>query len=271
MDREKERHHDGAWSSEAVTVLAIESATAAAAVALADETGALGAIELRAGRRHVELVHVALRSLLDMAGVEIGDVRAVAVDVGPGLFTGIRVGVAAAMGFAMALGVPVLGMSSLEILRRACLCAGHRSAIGVVDIRRGDVAWSLPSLEGERAVDHHGRPAELVADVSDYLDALDELARRDGSGGKEVAVLAGDGALRYRDVLLAGLAPRVRFAGSELAVPPVTSLALAAVSELDGPRYVAASGVRPTYLRDADVRISWTTRHDAPGRSSRTP
>jgi tRNA threonylcarbamoyladenosine biosynthesis protein TsaB len=255
-----------------VTVLAIESATAAAGVALADETGALGAVEVRAGRRHVELLHVALRSLLEMTGVEIGDVHAIAVDVGPGLFTGIRVGLAAAMGYAMALGVPVLGLSSLEILRRACPGAGHGGVIGVVDLRRGEVAWSLPALAGETGIDSHGSPAELVVVVSQYLDGLDELARRDGgaSGGEGAVVLAGDGALRYRDLLSAGLAPRVRFAGSELAVPPVTSLALAAVSELGGPRYVAASDVRPIYLRDADVRIGWTTRHDAPGRSERT-
>ncbi|MGA8679182.1 MAG: hypothetical protein WB592_01785, partial [Acidimicrobiales bacterium] len=74
------------------------------------------------------------------------------------------------------------------------------------------------------------------------------------------------GALRYGGLLTAALAGRIVLAGPELAVPPVASLALAAVGKLAAGGVLEPSEVRPVYLREADVRINWSTRHDAPGR-----
>jgi tRNA threonylcarbamoyladenosine biosynthesis protein TsaB len=248
-----------------VTILAIETATTSVGAALADENGLLAAFELRAGRRHAELLHGVVRSLLDAAGLSFGDLDAIAVDVGPGLFTGIRVGVAAAKGFAMALGLPVVGMTSLEILVRACEEAGHRCAIGVVDLRRGEVAWALPGELGVPRVPHHGPPSLLSAELADYL------ASATGTGAsatrvREPVVLAGDGAIRYSEILTARRPGLVAVAGAALATPPVASLAMSAVIGLIQGRGVDPSEVRPEYLREADVRINWTTRHDAPGR-----
>lgn len=235
-----------------MTILAVETATSAAAVALADEAGLLASFEVRAGRRHAELLHPAVQVLLDTAGIELASLSAVAVDVGPGLFTGIRVGVAAAKGYAMALGIPVVGLTSLEILARGCAAAGVCGAVGVVDLRRGEVAWSAAAL-GEVGVDRRGRPDELVTDLAERLDRL---------GGRLVA--AGDGALAYRELLIDSLGARIVVAGAELAVPPVASLALAAVTEIAEGRMLDPADVRAVYLRDADVRIGWSTRHDAP-------
>lgn len=244
-------------------VLAIETATSTAATALADESGLIGSVDIRAGRRHAELLHVAVASLLDMSGVSLDRLAGIAVDVGPGLFTGIRVGVAAAKGYAMALGVPVVGMTSLEILRRGCLAGGHREAVGVVDLRRGELAWSLPPAAGEVALDRHGPPAELTSDLAAYL------GRSDAEGGAAVGpslVLAGDGATRAGEALTAAFGDRIVLAGRELSVPPVASLALGGLAVLAAGGGVDPADVEPTYLRDADVRIHWTTRHDAPGR-----
>jgi tRNA threonylcarbamoyladenosine biosynthesis protein TsaB len=237
-----------------MSVLAIDTATVAVAVALADESGLCAAVELRAGRRHAELLHVAIEMILESTGSELGDVEGVAVDIGPGLFTGIRVGVAAAKGFAMALGVPAVGLTSLEILQLGCAAAGQDHAVAVVDLRRGEVAWRMPAGVGG---DRHGPPGELVTDVSRLLGGREQ--------DRHGLVLAGDGAIRHAEMLTAAL-PSVHIAGPELAVPPVGSLALAASRELTAGRGVDPIEIAPLYLRDADVRINWTTRHDAPGR-----
>ncbi|MGO8874192.1 MAG: tRNA (adenosine(37)-N6)-threonylcarbamoyltransferase complex dimerization subunit type 1 TsaB [Acidimicrobiales bacterium] len=240
-----------------MTVLAIETATSAAAAALADENGLSAAVELRAGRRHAELLHVAIDTMLHETGITLSDVGGIAVDVGPGLFTGIRVGVAAAKGFAMALGVPVVGLTSLRILQLGCEAAGQSGAVGVVDLRRGELAWCLPSSSPDALAARHGPPEDLIADLSAYLGG------RDGPGP---LLLAGDGALRSATALSAALGERIRFAGRQLAVPPVASLALQAVAELADGGGLDPVEVAPVYLRDADVRINWTTRHGAPGR-----
>jgi tRNA threonylcarbamoyladenosine biosynthesis protein TsaB len=235
-----------------LTTLAIETATVAVGAALADENGLLAAFEVRAGRRHAELLHGVVRSVLDSAGLDFGDLDSIAVDVGPGLFTGIRVGVAAAKGFAMALGLPVVMLTSLEILARGCQAAGHGCAVGVVDLRRSEVAWALPGPSGKPELLRHGPPDLLAAELGEGLVT-------------EQIVLAGDGALRYSEMLTAGHGGRVKIAGVELASPPVASLAVCGVAELREGRAVDPSEVRPEYLREADVRINWTTRHDAPG------
>ena len=102
-------------------VLAIESATDAAGVALADGVGTLAQESLGRGRRHAETIAPAIRSCCQMAGVTLSQVEAVVVDVGPGLFTGLRVGVGTAKALAYALGIPLVAVSSLDVLAQAAL------------------------------------------------------------------------------------------------------------------------------------------------------
>jgi tRNA threonylcarbamoyladenosine biosynthesis protein TsaB len=250
-----------------MTTLAIETATVTVGAALADESGVLAAFELRAGRRHAELLPTVVMSVLEGAGLNFGDLDSIAVDAGPGLFTGIRVGVAAAKGFAVALGVPVVALTSLEVLAVACEAAGNDCAIGVVDLRRGEVAWAMPPEPGESGgpagprAPRHGSPELLAAELTELTERI---------GGERI-VLAGDGALRYAEMLTAGHKGRVSVAGRGFAAPPVASLAVRGVTELAAGRAVDPMDVRPVYLRDADVRINWTTRHDSPGRSGDLP
>lgn len=246
-------------------VLAIETATVAVAVALADESGPLSALTVRADRQHAERLHVLVEEALELAGAAFADIDCLAVDVGPGLFTGIRVGVAAAKGFAMALGLPVVALTSLEVIAAACAPAGgagRAHGVAVVDLRRGEVAWRLPAEAGNGVEVGHGAPAVLARLLSDRFAGH--------PGDAESVVVAGDGALRYSDVLTAAV-PGLRIAGPELAGAPVASLAVLAFTEMAAGRTTSAAGVMPVYLRDADVRINWTTRHDSPGDSPREP
>ena len=226
-------------------ILAIETSGRDVAAAVTDETGPIASGSVRSRRRHAELLHPLMSQVCEQAGIPLAGLDAVAVDVGPGLFTGIRVGVAAAKGLATALGIPVVSLTSLDILRAACESAGrgHLVAVPVVDLRRGEIAWSLP---GE--VVDFGTPEQLAGLLPTVGGPL---------------VLVGDGALRYASVLSPEQATAV--AGVELASPPVASLAVLAVEELRAGRVIDPIVVLPVYLREADARINWTTRHDAPG------
>lgn len=231
--------------------LAIETATGTVGVALASGSGEPVAVTLAAERHHVELLHPAIEKACAEAGVALSEIDGVGVDVGPGLFTGIRVGVAAAKGIALALGLPAVGVTSLAVLAHACEARATdagAAAVPVVDLRRGEVAWQGP------AGISWGKPEDLVAELA-------------GAGWQTSRVLfAGDGAIRYASFLEGSAeAPGTwSVAGEELAFPPVGSLARLATLALDAGKGVDAAHLEPCYLREADARINWTTRHDGP-------
>lgn len=97
-------------------ILAIETATQSVGVALANEHGVVAHLEVRQGRRHAETVVPAVEQLLAHGEASMADITRIAVDVGPGLFTGLRVGVATAKAYALALDVPIVAISSLELV-----------------------------------------------------------------------------------------------------------------------------------------------------------
>jgi tRNA threonylcarbamoyladenosine biosynthesis protein TsaB len=154
-------------------------------------------------------------ALLRQAGVRMAHLDRLAVGTGPGSFTGLRIGLASARALALALDLPVAGVSTL-----AALAAGAPGALPVVDARRREVF----TLVG-------GAPAVLPPS---------ELELEPGT------VCVGDGAARYRDVLEAAGAvvpPR----DSELHVPHARFHALLAAD------YGPAELVEPIYLRVPDA------------------
>jgi tRNA threonylcarbamoyladenosine biosynthesis protein TsaB len=235
-------------------VLAIETATIEVGVAIADETGPLASITARPGRRQAETLHPAIADACRIARRRLDGLDAIAVDVGPGLFTGLRVGVAAAKALAAALGLPVVTATSLEVLQSACP-PGSGAVVPVIDMRRGEVAWIDNSKHGSEV--RVGTPAELAEDLAGLPAQAGATCRGAGS-----VLLVGDGALRYRELLVGALAPEPAFGGSEMAAPPVVSLAVLAVAAMESGRCCDPAEVRPLYGREADARINWTSRHD---------
>ncbi len=169
-------------------VLAVESATDTAAVALADEDGALGSFVVARGRRHTETIAPAIDALCRRVGVALADLDVLGVDVGPGLFTGLRVGVGTVKALAFALELPVVTATSLEVLAHAVVGSGAadgRLLVPVVDARRGEVfsarfRWRRPPARARRDGSRHG--ARPVARGVAGRRAWPSLGRRTQSG-----------------------------------------------------------------------------------------
>ncbi len=251
----------GTTTADRTVVLALESATDVAGVALADATGTLASVSSGVRRRHAETIVPAVDFVCRMANVELASIRAVAVDVGPGLFTGLRVGVASAKAFAFALGVPVVTATSLELLARAAADAvmvQEATVVSVVDARRGElfVQFFRPGPDG----------VEPVGDATRQTpEGLAAALRAVG----EPAVVVGDGACRYEPVLR-GI-PGTTVAGAVLAHPPVAGLAALGVARADKGDVRDSASVVPWYLRDADTRINWERRARRPAPGEVTP
>ena len=226
-------------------LVAIETATETVGVAVRTPAGVQAEFALTGRRRHVETLTPALEHLLAQVGLAPADLGVVAVDVGPGLFTGLRVGVAAAKGLAQSLGIGVVGATSLDILTAGASGAGHRGLVlACVDARRAEVFAAVRELSDTGAV-----VAEPIAPA--LFAPADLVVALDGLGGAPV-LAAGDGALRYRDVLEA--VPGVESVAPALSFPPPAALLGLALERIEaGESPVEPGRVVPLYMREADA------------------
>ncbi len=226
-------------------LVAIETATETVGVAVRTPAGVQAEFALTGRRRHVETLTPALEHLLAQVGLVPAELGAVAVDIGPGLFTGLRVGVAVAKGLAQSLGIGVIGATSLDILTAGASGVGHRGLVlACIDARRGEVFAALRDVGDAGAVVAEPIPPALFA-PADLVVALD------GLGGVPV-LAAGDGAVRYRTVL--ETVSGVQSAAPALAYPPPAALLGLALERLEAGESPAAPGrVVPLYMREADA------------------
>ena len=139
----------------AMRILALDSSTACSSVALAGPDVPGGGIERSRidYRRHAEAVPVLVREVLDSAGMATHDIDLVACGVGPGPFTGMRVAIAAALMFAEARSVPVVGVCSLDVIAWDIARSTERTASPLVVVtraRRTEVTWASYDDTGRR-------------------------------------------------------------------------------------------------------------------------
>ncbi len=175
-------------------LLAIDTAGPACAVAVVRDREVLARTSEEIGRGHAERLMPMIEAALSGARVAFADLNAVAVTTGPGSFTGVRVGVAAARGLALALGIPAIGIGSLDAL--AFPIVRERSSgtvVGALDAKRGDVYLLAKDLgSGETLVEASAVPVDLLAKV--LMSAPRPLVLI-GAGAPFVAAALDDGGI----------------------------------------------------------------------------
>ncbi|MEX1008922.1 MAG: tRNA (adenosine(37)-N6)-threonylcarbamoyltransferase complex dimerization subunit type 1 TsaB [Acidimicrobiia bacterium] len=227
--------------------MGIDTATTRVSVAIADGGEVLGVVSLAGGRRHAEQLAPAIRYLCDELDVSLGQLAAIAVDLGPGLFTGLRVGVTTAKVMAQALRVPVVGIPSLDLVAYP-LRHANRLVVAVLDARRREVfSASYRPVPGglQRVSDYEVRaPAELVAELESGTDEL---------------LLAGDGVAAYRDEFAS--LDRAELVGGSHASPSAAALVELATARVEREDFQLPRDLRPLYLRTSDAEIHWEREH----------
>ncbi|MBU6329905.1 MAG: tRNA (adenosine(37)-N6)-threonylcarbamoyltransferase complex dimerization subunit type 1 TsaB [Acidobacteria bacterium] len=230
-------------------IIGIDTATAQVSVAVGGHEGVLASTQSLRGKQHAEVLTPAIEFTCRQARIELAEISVVAVDLGPGLFTGLRVGVASAKAMAHALNLPMIGVSSLDLLAFPVRFTS-RLIVATIDARRGELFYAF----------YRQVPGGVQRITAHQVGSPDDLASEILASGEE-CLLVGDGALRYREVF-EGL-KKIEIVEEGFAHPSASSLVMLAHAQALREQWVKPWDLQPLYLRRPDAEINWTT---GPGR-----
>ena len=218
------------------TTLSFDTSAEYCAAALVQDGTEIAAQSLAMSRGHAEALVPLVRELCASTGTDLSGVDLVAVTVGPGSFTGVRTGIAAARGFALATGAPAVGVSSLQAVAYAARQAGSPSVLVVLDTRRADFFAQLFDSNAQPC----GDPAVVDA------GAIQDLIRMNDP------VVVGNAVARFRSDVGPDMDAGIFASGP--GVPDPADVALLAERILYGNR-VASDTLSPLYLRAPEAKI----------------
>ena len=219
-----------------MTIIAIDSSAKAASVCIANEEKIIGEFFINTSLTHSQTLMPMLEQLLKNTGMSVEQIGAVAVNAGPGSFTGVRIGVAAAKGLAFPKDLPCISVSTLESMAYNlldCDCI----VCAVMDARCSQVYNAMFKIKGniaERLTEDRALSlSDLLLDIKNY---------------DEKVLLVGDGAeISYE--FLKNCASNVFLAPQNKRVQTASSVALSALKMLAEDKTVSAGELMPVYLR----------------------
>jgi len=216
-------------------ILAFDTSTRTISVALLEDESPLAELTLSVDRHHSETLLTAINSLLSMSNKKISQLELLSCTIGPGSFTGLRIGVATAKGFAFARDIPVAGVSTLEALACNQLSSGM-FVCPLLDAKKNQVYCALYNVSAASS------PEVVISDR--LLDIAEIMAEINAP-----TTFIGEGAVKYRALLKQTLAGKAMFPA-----PHSNRLMAAAVGILGFRRHQEgkacnAGTLKPIYIR----------------------
>jgi tRNA threonylcarbamoyladenosine biosynthesis protein TsaB len=225
-----------------VIVLGINTSTREGSVALMSDKVLISEHILNVGVTHSERLLPAISWLLQEAGIDFPELSGIAVTVGPGSFTGLRIGLASAKGLALASSLPLVGVPTLEAMARNLPFCRY-PICPLLNARKGEVYWALYQFEGE----------ELIQVEKEAASPPEGVANR----VREKTVFVGDGAADYARQIKGILGQRALFAPATAGTVRASVVAEMGMDRLRrGERDDLASLV-PRYVRRSEAEIKW--------------
>jgi len=219
-------------------ILTVDTSTPAGSVALSRGEELLGEVLLHLRGTHTDRILGSMNWMLAEAGFKPNDMDAFGVVVGPGSFTGLRVGVGTVKGLAYACGVPVVGVSSLETLATQCPASAY-PVCALIDARKKEVYASVFDCKA-------GEPASVIPEQVLSPDALLDHLHDDH-------LFIGSGALLYRDLIRQRMGERCHFVSWSLNLPRASHAAMLVLSRLRDGQGKTAREIMPRYIRASEA------------------
>ncbi|MBE6083119.1 MAG: tRNA (adenosine(37)-N6)-threonylcarbamoyltransferase complex dimerization subunit type 1 TsaB [Tissierellaceae bacterium] len=228
-------------------ILAIDTSTVVATCAILDEEKVLGEFSLNQQVTHSENLVPMIKEMMDGLNLNIKDIDFFAGAVGPGSFTGIRIGIATIKGFAHVTKKKVIGVSTLEGL--AFNVPYAKIVIPMIDGRRNRVYTGIYGWEKGKLLNMGN---EKITDIDDFLRDLDI--------GFEKIVFNGDGALKYKEKIMNILKERAIFSPINLNMPRASGIGELAMVKINEGKAVDCYSLVPKYLREAQAQMDLIKR-----------
>ncbi len=219
-------------------ILAFDTSTDWLTIAIGEPGEIIAEMNEPAPRAHLNRLMPGIDSIIKLAKIKPRDIEQIAVGIGPGSFTGTRIAVSTAQGLAHALGCPLVGISTLDIL---AMRQGSMSEVvyAVLDARRREIYTAGYEKHGHRFTDYMVLHPE-------------ELAERLSEADKPV-ILTGDGLTRYSDIFRAALGASLTLAKPLLWTPVASVLIGLAREKIDKDQIEPYFKVLPIYIRLSDA------------------
>lgn len=228
-------------------ILAMDTATIVSSVAVADNKKILAELIVENKLTHSETLLPHVEQVLNMAGTRKEDLEAVAVSIGPGSFTGLRIGLAAAKAIAYGLNIPIIGIPTMEGLAWHYPVPGIRVA-GFIDAQKGNVytahyKWNGSDFDEVKSI-------EVVA-LEDAIKICSEL------DGPVVAV--GD-MVSKKMTKLDNLPENLIIPPKHTMMPRAANIAMAGLKKLAAGQVGSVMDMEPIYIRKSEAEVLWEKR-----------
>ena len=221
-------------------ILAIDTSSSNCSIAILENQKIIGNFNINIGKTHSETLLPLVDELLKLIDVDLNEIDAFACCVGPGSFTGIRIGIATIKGLAISLNKPVVSVTSLESL---CFNVPHFNGIvcSILNANNNNVYSAFYSSNNS---------IEMIGDY--HTDSIDELIK-EAKNFKENIMFVGDGATFYHDTIKDALQDKAFFVPSHFNDQSAVSVAMVAIEKLNKNIVDSAYTVEPVYLRKSQA------------------
>jgi tRNA threonylcarbamoyladenosine biosynthesis protein TsaB len=229
-------------------ILALDTATLVSSVALIEDNKLIAELTLQTRKNHSELLMPNIAELLLTAEKSRADLTAIAVSIGPGSFTGLRIGLATAKALSYALGIPIIGIPTLTAQAFACPVPGAVYS-PLLDAQKGNVYQALFAWRNGEIIELE--PARVIS-IAAAIEKLKCL--------EQPAVVLGEGAILYAEEII-NEGGNVFLAPPHVVIARAGCVGLCAYELLRKGKHDDLFSLEPLYIRRSEAEELWEKRH----------
>jgi len=224
-------------------VLALETATLAGSIAVVDDVeGMIGEVGVNVKIAHAERLMPAIEWLLNACNISIKEIDVFAISIGPGSFTGLRIGLTTVKGFAFATNKPVVPVPTLDAFALTMPFSRHL-VCPMLDARKNEVYAALYKWENNSCT-------KIMPEISTKPeDLLEKIS--------EPVIFTGDGSKIYKDLILDTLKSKAFFAPLSNMSPSASTVAEIAIQKTGQGSTADPVSLVPFYIRKSEAEIRW--------------